>query len=90
MIQLGDQTRYAHVQRVSDIPSGELVARRCRRMWRTALHGTVSVICCPTHRPSAERSSEGSDGLRYGAARGWRVGERVQHDEIVHRAIVPD
>ena len=41
-------------------------------------------------RRSAERSSESADGLRYGAARGRRIGERVQHDEIVDRAVVPN
>src|SRR5215472_16026427 len=39
--------------------------------------------------PLAERSSESADGLRYGAASGWRVGERIQHRKVVNRAVIP-
>ena len=40
--------------------------------------------------PSAERSSKGADGVRDGAARRWRIGERIQHNEIMDCAIIPD
>ena len=34
-----------------------------------------------------ERCFEGADSLFYGAASSWRIGERIQHDEIVDRAV---